>query len=1414
MAVTRQQVAELYVATFNRAPDAAGLDYWVNVSGLTIEGIAQSFFDQPETQALYPEGNTNTQFVTSIYTNLFNRVPDTDGLAYWVAELNNATMTRSVMIEAMKNGALGSDAVIIANKTEVALYYADTLGLEGTDFSLASVTTDTATVYAAKLSANAESAFTLTNSVDVATANTFNSAPAYTPGGDNFINTLQNEDVLTGIGIETTLNATLGSVNDGAESMISPVLNNINTVNLGITGNISGMDFQDTTGMTTLNINRVIADNADIVMYDLQDGVNALSVTNATRDGSLEFNYAEGALEGTNDGVTLTLDNVRQNLIAISQGSGNINDDAFEDEGYSFESVTVNVTGSTNLDKMIIAANDEEQRASLEAGNEKVTQAITINAVSNLEINNLVANGAESITINATGDVVLTANERTNADENINYGLDYELDAAVVAAELETMTITGSGKVTINDISTDNTAGVVIDGSAMTGILAISLGDADILENSDSLLSSGSGNDEILLAAFNDQDPTSTEEVDAVAMSVTTNAGNDRIIVGADMNGAIDSGAGSDRIDVLGSMSGTLTTGDGVDTINIHGTLSGVTTTGEGADTLNVDEDITASVNTGSGADTVNVTGDINADMDTGLADDVAADGDTVNAVNLNNANLVTGAGADVITLTGDITNNTDASTTVNTGSEDDTLTVSGNLDSNVSVMTEDGNDVVSFGGTTAGTISTADGDDTVTIAGDVTGAIDLGTGVDTLTIGTALISANLDAAVTAGSDAETDNADGLDTVTVHGDMLGHASITTQAGDDVVTVGNLLTADADYVGNTDVTTESDADTINAKGADKTADNSNVDVTVAATIVTGEGNDTVTALSLSSAAQFNDNVVLNDENNDDTVTVVGALIDTGAGDDHVYLTQNKIATEYSFTVTINGVDFTSTGLSTGETEDALDALIDASGIAGVSSDQVSPTTGYFEVTVPTGMSISLAGGTLNLISSSAESDVYAINLQETNPTSFENYGDSTLIAENALVSTGNDNDTVVAEITGGVILEADNAKAGVYSAVENDTLGAKIDLGEGDDSLTFNDSVVDDSETLVVDAGAVIDGGAGSDTLNINTTDTVDVVKSTTYEIGSEFNGNLYVQQDTAVGATPNGGTDAIAGYGQGGSITGVETINLTVNDAVADNSGDLILDVQQVDSALTTLNLTSLETRHANADIHPIDYSVETSTSTTINGAPVETTTTIITTGVDVNVEQGLSAGDVNTFEVVNFRSDVALSLSANEVTGLVEEAATADATHVNHVNDIDPDADLNPVDYTAMHATDDCEIDVNVAVNMDAQNTLFDQNLAANIDENRSFAINLEAGSNDSNYDVALSSETTLVEFGVGESGDTTSDEIDSRDARDIVINVNTQASHLIDLTNTFGNVADSVYQVFGEDADTLEYYYIDTVE
>ncbi|MGV6831972.1 MAG: DUF4214 domain-containing protein [bacterium] len=123
--VTKEQVVELYVATFNRAPKAGGLNYWVNESGLTITQIAQSFFDQPETQALYPEGTTNEEFVTAIYKNVFGRSPESGGLNYWVGELKSQNMTRWIMIEAMKNGAQGDDRKLLTNKAIVGKAFAE-----------------------------------------------------------------------------------------------------------------------------------------------------------------------------------------------------------------------------------------------------------------------------------------------------------------------------------------------------------------------------------------------------------------------------------------------------------------------------------------------------------------------------------------------------------------------------------------------------------------------------------------------------------------------------------------------------------------------------------------------------------------------------------------------------------------------------------------------------------------------------------------------------------------------------------------------------------------------------------------------------------------------------------------------------------------------------------------------------------------------------------------------------------------------------------------------------------------------------------------------------------------------------------------------------------------------------------------
>jgi len=125
---TKEEVAKLYVATFNRAPDKAGLDYWIN-SGNKLSAIAQSFFDQPETKTLYPQGTSNEDFITSVYANLFNRTPDTDGLNYWENQLNIGSFTKNSFIQAVINGAqntaTSNDADILTNKMIVGLSFSE-----------------------------------------------------------------------------------------------------------------------------------------------------------------------------------------------------------------------------------------------------------------------------------------------------------------------------------------------------------------------------------------------------------------------------------------------------------------------------------------------------------------------------------------------------------------------------------------------------------------------------------------------------------------------------------------------------------------------------------------------------------------------------------------------------------------------------------------------------------------------------------------------------------------------------------------------------------------------------------------------------------------------------------------------------------------------------------------------------------------------------------------------------------------------------------------------------------------------------------------------------------------------------------------------------------------------------------------
>jgi len=130
-------LSNLYIGYYNRAPDAVGLNYWAGRldAGMSLKDIAQSFSVQTESTTQYPylqnpySASVST-FLTSVYANLFNRVPDTAGLTYWTNEINSGrSNVGNAIINIISGAAAGStDAMTLSNKSQVGLAFATALG--------------------------------------------------------------------------------------------------------------------------------------------------------------------------------------------------------------------------------------------------------------------------------------------------------------------------------------------------------------------------------------------------------------------------------------------------------------------------------------------------------------------------------------------------------------------------------------------------------------------------------------------------------------------------------------------------------------------------------------------------------------------------------------------------------------------------------------------------------------------------------------------------------------------------------------------------------------------------------------------------------------------------------------------------------------------------------------------------------------------------------------------------------------------------------------------------------------------------------------------------------------------------------------------------------------------------------------
>ncbi len=133
-------LVEMYVAYFDRAPDAIGLHFWGTAlaSGSSMEEIATLFFTQPETKAAFPNPDDAAVLVDTAYLNVLERDPDPVGRAWWIDALESGAVSRAEFMLALLEGArANAEAVVdvrtIEQKGDIGLYYGAIHGLTDAD---------------------------------------------------------------------------------------------------------------------------------------------------------------------------------------------------------------------------------------------------------------------------------------------------------------------------------------------------------------------------------------------------------------------------------------------------------------------------------------------------------------------------------------------------------------------------------------------------------------------------------------------------------------------------------------------------------------------------------------------------------------------------------------------------------------------------------------------------------------------------------------------------------------------------------------------------------------------------------------------------------------------------------------------------------------------------------------------------------------------------------------------------------------------------------------------------------------------------------------------------------------------------------------------------------------------------------
>jgi hypothetical protein len=146
-ASTVNSLVELYVAYFNRTPDASGLAYWIDKAsaGETLTAISKEFYAagvQYSSVTGYSSTMANADFIKLVYTNVLGRsgttAPPAADIAYWDNQINTGATTKDGLMQTMLAAAhtFANDPTwgwvpkLLDNKIAVGYQSAVTYGLD------------------------------------------------------------------------------------------------------------------------------------------------------------------------------------------------------------------------------------------------------------------------------------------------------------------------------------------------------------------------------------------------------------------------------------------------------------------------------------------------------------------------------------------------------------------------------------------------------------------------------------------------------------------------------------------------------------------------------------------------------------------------------------------------------------------------------------------------------------------------------------------------------------------------------------------------------------------------------------------------------------------------------------------------------------------------------------------------------------------------------------------------------------------------------------------------------------------------------------------------------------------------------------------------------------------------------------